>query len=341
MMWFSILFFNFPIINILWQIVASKRYVSDHPESTKMMDKVTEFFKAGFPAAIFLWVVTKLRDFFGYLLFKMDSQILDLKVMFRNQILSHMDASDSDEFYEPRNFIDIYLKEITRRRNTLGQSSSVQDMEYSNFNVEQLTTICLDFFQAGSETSSTTLSWAILYLSLYPEIQKNCWMEIDQYLGDRLPKKEDISRLIYCVATIQEIQRISCVAPATLIHATTRDVKVKDFVIPKNTLMVANLSKFMMDSDAFPEPDKFKPERFINKDGNELRKINQFVPFGMGKRICAGESLAVSELFIFFVMLIQRLQFDPPLNHPMPNPEDYFGGFTRIPKPFHVSITAR
>ena len=61
----------------------------------------------------------------------------------------------------------------------------------------------------------------------------------------------------------------------------------------------------------------------------------------MGKRICAGESLAISELFIFFVMLMQRLKFELALCHPTPNVEDYFGGFTRIPKPFYVSILPR
>ena len=72
-----------------------------------------------------------------------------------------------------------------------------------------------------------------------------------------------------------------------------------------------------------------------------LQKINQFVPFGLGKRICAGESLAVSELFIFFVMLLQRLRFNVPLSHSAPDVENYFAGFTRIPKPFHVSVIPR
>ena len=72
-----------------------------------------------------------------------------------------------------------------------------------------------------------------------------------------------------------------------------------------------------------------------------LQKINQFVPFGLGKRICAGESLAVSELFIFFVMLVQRLKFNVPLSHSAPDVENYFAGFTRIPKPFHVSVIPR
>ena len=60
----------------------------------------------------------------------------------------------------------------------------------------------------------------------------------------------------------------------------------------------------------------------------------------MGKRICAGESLATSELFIFFVLLVQRLRFDPPLNHPVPDVKEYSAGFTNIPKPFYVAISS-
>ena len=61
----------------------------------------------------------------------------------------------------------------------------------------------------------------------------------------------------------------------------------------------------------------------------------------MGRRISAGESLATSELFIFFVMLLQRLKFGPPVNHPVPNVEEYTAGFTNIPKPFYLSISSR
>ena len=67
----------------------------------------------------------------------------------------------------------------------------------------------------------------------------------------------------------------------------------------------------------------------------------QVVPYGIGKRICLGESLANNELFIFFVMLLQRLTFQPPIGHPPPNPLHCSAGITNIPKPFHVSVTER
>ena len=92
-----------------------------------------------------------------------------------------------------------------------------------------------------------------------------------QLFADRLPTKEDFSKLVYCVARIQEIQRVSCVAPCTLIHATTQDVEVNDYKIPKDTMIVANIAKFLMDPDAFPEPEQLKPERFIKKSNNKLQ----------------------------------------------------------------------
>ena len=83
--------------------------------------------------------------------------------------------------------------------------------------------------------------------------------------------------MVYCVATIQEIQRVSCVAPSTLIHSPTHDVEVKGFKIPKDTMIAANLAKFMMDPEVFSEPKKLLPDRFIEHEGNKSKlKVNSY-----------------------------------------------------------------
>ena len=61
----------------------------------------------------------------------------------------------------------------------------------SSFCVDQLVAICYDFFLAGAETSSTTLAWAILFMTLHPEVQEKVAKEIASHLGSRMPGQDD------------------------------------------------------------------------------------------------------------------------------------------------------
>ena len=93
-----------------------------------------------------------------------------------------------------------------------------------------------------------------------------------------------------------------------------------------------------MDPEVFPSPKEFKPERFIDENGN-LKKIDQFAPFSVGRRICMGESLAKNSLFLFFVRMLQRISFGQTSKRP--DPEDCYVGVTRSPKAFEVKVVSR
>ena len=67
----------------------------------------------------------------------------------------------------------------------------------------------------------------------------------------------------------------------------------------------------------------------------------QFTPFGIGKRICLGESLAKDSIFIFFTMLVQNIKFDFNPSMPRPNPKDTIMVLTNMLRPFHVSLSQR
>ena len=88
-------------------------------------------------------------------------------------------------------------------------------------------------------------------------------------------------------------------------------------------------------------PTAARPERFLEKTKAgvwRLVKRERFVPYGFGKRKCMGESLAKDTLFVFVASLLQRLKFDAPTTHPLPDPENFTDGFALMPKPFYVSI---
>ena len=202
--------------------------------------------------------------------------------------------------------------------------------------LEHLVVMCLDFFMAGAETSSTTLSWAMMYLALNPDVQDKCYQEI-QSLGEKEPSSEDATKLLYVKATLMEIQRISRVAQGSLIHRLIKDTKVQDFEFKAGQHFIINVEKFLMDPIEFPDPQKFNPDRFLHQ--GQLLKKDYFVPFGIGKRICMGETLAKNEMFIFFVRFLQRLKIEQTEHKP--DPDNFTSGITRIPNAFEIKISER
>ena len=108
----------------------------------------------------------------------------------RDIVKQHKETFDEDNL---RDFVDVYLKEM---RNSPDIS----------FTEEELLVVSMDMFTAGSETTSTTLAWAVNYMITHPKIQTRVQAEIDTVLGDRPPSLEDKEALSYTVATIMEIQ---------------------------------------------------------------------------------------------------------------------------------------
>jgi len=128
--------------------------------------------------------------------------------------------------------------------------------------------------------------------------------------------------------------RVSAVPPFALPHLTEAPVTVGDFVIPQDSLVIANLSFIMKDPEHFPSPHTFKPERFLTSKGRFI-KDERLIPFGLGRRSCIGEELARNQIFLFLGSLLQQLRFLPPDNHPAPNPENCNAKYIRIPEDFY------
>lgn len=100
-----------------------------------------------------------------------------------------------DPLHKAHNFIEIYYREILN-------ATSLQ----SFFSMEQLLALCVDFFQAGSETTSNTLAFAILYMLYYPEVKVKVQAELENVVGKRLPRISDRPKLTFTEATINEVQ---------------------------------------------------------------------------------------------------------------------------------------
>uniref|UniRef100_A0A914CDX6 Cytochrome P450 n=1 Tax=Acrobeloides nanus TaxID=290746 RepID=A0A914CDX6_9BILA len=113
------------------------------------------------------------------------------------------------------------------------------------------------------------------------------------------------------------------------IIGTDRLVSLEDKPKLDYTMAVINI---------FPDPYKFDPTRFLDKNGH-LKKIDEFIPFSVGKRQCLGEGLARMELFLFITNIFNQFKIDIIPTKP-PSMIKQAGG-TVAPEPFVCRIKKR
>ncbi|XP_012889797.1 PREDICTED: cytochrome P450 2C26-like isoform X3 [Dipodomys ordii] len=209
----------------------------------------------------------------------------------------------------------------------------------SKFTYENLIVTASDLFGAGTETTSTTLKYALLLLMKYPNVTVKVQEEIDHVIGrHRSPCMQDRSLMPYTDAVLHEIQRYIDLLPTSLPHSVTCDIKFRNYLIPKGTAIVTSLTSVLHDQKEFPNPEMFDPGHFLDDNGN-FKKSDYFMPFSSGKRICVGEGLARMELFLFLTTILQNFQLTSLVNPKALDTTPVANGFASVPPSYQICFT--
>uniref|UniRef100_A0A8C5MS91 Cytochrome P450 n=1 Tax=Leptobrachium leishanense TaxID=445787 RepID=A0A8C5MS91_9ANUR len=252
--------------------------------------------------------------------------VKELYEFLRNTFVKHMIHLDKDD---QRSLIDAFLVRQKEEANN----------PKTYFHNKNLTSIVRNLFAAGMVTTSTTLRWGILIMIKYPEIQEKVQVEIARTIGLTQPNYSHREQMPYTNAVIHEIQRFGDILPMVIPHEVTKDVDFKGYFISKGTRVIPLLTSVLRDKTKFKYPDEFNPNNFLDSGGNFI-KNEAFMPFGAGRRLCVGETLAKMELFIFFTSLLQRFTFCLP-----PGADDVNlcapGGFLNAPPPQTICASSR
>lgn len=191
------------------------------------------------------------------------------------------------------------------------QRRSQPEGEKDRFSDDSLVQNIRTLMSAGTETTANTLLWSIKYMTLYPEVQEKVRHEVDEIIGrDRMPTFTDRTRTPYLEATICEIQRMSTLVPLNIPHRNRMETNICGYRIPKSTYIISNLFGVHMDARYWNDPEQFRPERFLDGNGN-LKKREEFLVFSLGKRQCLGEPLARMELYLYMASMLQHFIFEP------------------------------
>jgi len=185
------------------------------------------------------------------------------------------------------------------------------EREGEQFDRAELKYIIYDLLVAGSETTATTIHWALVILANHQDIQKKLQEEVDSVIPkERFPSLDDMSKLPYVEAAMLELYRLKAVVPLSLRRATLAKVQVGEYFIPAKTEILVNLRSVHMDPATWSNPEEYRPERFLNESGQVFGR-DRVMPFSLGKRSCLGELLARQEVFLLFTTLIQRFNMLP------------------------------
>ncbi|KAI9441764.1 cytochrome P450 [Lactarius indigo] len=144
---------------------------------------------------------------------------------------------------------------------------------------------------------------------LHPDLIIKAQAELDAVTGrERLPTFEDRPRLPFVDALCKEALRWRPATSIALPHAATEDNVYEGFFIPKGAVVFGNTWGILHDPAVYPEPDAFKPERFLNQDGTLRDDPVLMSAFGYGKRICPGRHFADATLFIVVASVLSGFQ---------------------------------
>jgi cytochrome P450 len=175
----------------------------------------------------------------------------------------------------------------------------------------QLRDEVITLFIAGHMTATAALAWVWCLLALHPEVERQLQAELNAVLGGRTPTAQDLPLLPYTRMVIEEGMRLY---PPTWATARTPlvDDEIGGYRIPARSIVL--LSPYVLHRHpAFWEhPERFDPERF-SQARSDARPRFAYFPFGGGRRLCIGQSLAMMELRLILAMVAQiyRLRLVP------------------------------
>ncbi|XP_062573474.1 cytochrome P450 2B4-like [Saccostrea cucullata] len=318
---------NASVANVICSLLFGKRFEYEDTRFKLLIDLLSRSFSSvTLSSPVFLFPSLRHTG-----IYKIDiylENVNALRAFLTDMIEEHRRHFDADHIND---FIDAFLLEQKQGSNEINNI----------FTDENLNQVLKDFFSAGTETSSTTLRWAFLFLFHNPHWLKKLQKEIDDVIGQRQPMMEHKDQLPLVEAFILETQRLGNTTPLTGPHAAQEDMTYNGHLFPKGVTVLFLLDSVLMDPEMFPKPSLFKPERFLDDNGRCRGDLkDKLITFSVWPRICLGEALAKMELFLFFTRFLQKYEIKPENPECLPSLEGKLG-LTYTPNSFKMRLLKR
>nr|QNS29954.1 cytochrome P450 [Nothapodytes nimmoniana] len=176
----------------------------------------------------------------------------------------------------------------------------------------EIVTLCSEFINGGTDTTATAVEWAIARMIENPSIQSKLYDEIRRTVGDRKVEEKDMEGMPYLNAVVKELLRKHPPTYFSLTHAVTERVRLAGYDIPTDTNLEFFLPGISDDPMLWSNPEKFDPDRFFcGREDADIMGVTgvKMMPFGVGRRICPGLSMATVHVNLMIARMIQEFEW--------------------------------
>jgi len=249
---------------------------------------------------------------------------------------------------EDHDFIDAMLvaqKEAMEQKKKDPNTVVISDLD--------IKVVAWDCMAGAVDTSATTLEWLVYALVNHKDVQRKLHAILDEVVGpNRLPSIQDIPKLEYVTAVLDEIMRWKHFAPQGLPHEAGEDLTLGGYNVPKGTQIFLNFYSLHMNPQLWKKPEEFRPERFLEEERDLLDTVlhsekffknpqaYKFVPFGQGRRRCVGYGIGRIVAWLKVAAWFHAFEFDSVDGQPLDIDTEILG-ITMLPSLQKVRITPR
>lgn len=211
---------------------------------------------------------------------------------------------------------------------------------------EELVTLCSEVISAGTDTSATTVEWALLHMVQDQRIQERVYEEVYCLVGKNGDVSEnDVEKMTYLGAVVKETLRRHPPSHFLLSHAVTSETELGGYTIPANANVEFYTAWLTEDPEMWKDPDEFRPERFLDGgDGEDVDVTGtrgvRMAPFGAGRRICPAMNLGILHVHLMLARMVHTFEWVPSPDHP-PDPTETFAFTVVMKNPLKAVILPR
>ncbi|KAF5188356.1 Cytochrome p450 [Thalictrum thalictroides] len=210
---------------------------------------------------------------------------------------------------------------------------------------EELVTLCSEVMNAGTDTSATTVEWALLHLVLDQNIQQKLYEEIVNCVGKNgIVTEENVENMTYLGAVVKETFRRHPPSHFVLSHAATKETELGGYTVPADANVEFYTAWVTEDPSVWKDPGEFRPERFLEGDGVGVdvtgSKGVKMMPFGVGRRICPAMTLGTLHVYLLLAKMVQAFKWVPIEGAP-PDPTETFAFTVVMKNPLRAVILPR